>query len=220
MSSSLPPAQPHEELRMSTLTRRKMVDVVAALVAVAFVAALVLNALSLPSRRVGPGNPIVPGIPVSLPKAGALAPGTYFLANPDPVCAGGCSAYAGIYFTLPAGWASSNGLVYKHLNQPGEVAFNAWTVDQVYADPCRWQGSALSPLDITHSSYDPATGALILVPYGGGVGNQALRGAFPPALAPVKMTDFWGGGKRRGLVLRIKFSMATPPGIFSWCKGA
>jgi hypothetical protein len=76
------------------------------------------------------------------------------LANPyldsDPVrsCVRGCSDYQRIIFTLPAGWASSGGLVSKHLHEPGEVAFSAWTVDQVYADPCHWQRSALGPLDI------------------------------------------------------------------------
>ena len=165
----------------------KMLALLAALLAVAIVATLVLTARSLHSTHVVPANP------VPLPKAGALASGNYYLANPylgdnPPLnCVHGCADYQRIYFTLPAGWATSNGLVYKHLNQPGEVAFSAWTVDQVYADPCHWQGSALSPLDITHWSYNAATGKAVLTPYEGGLANQALRGPLPRALTPVKL---------------------------------
>jgi hypothetical protein len=138
--------------------------------------------------------------PVSLPSTGALAPGLYFMPNPDPVCAGGCAAYHRIYFTLPAGWAARHGLVYKHLNQPGEVAFSAWTVDQVYANPCHWQGSALSSRD--------ATGALILAPE---LANQALRGAGPHALTPVRL-----GGVG---ALRIDLSVPADLNISTCDKG-
>jgi hypothetical protein len=161
-----------------------MLALVATLLAVAIVAALLLTARSLHPRQLAPANPIVPANPVPLPKAGTLAPGTYYRANPDPTCAGGCSAYRWVYFTLPAGWATSNGLVYKHLNQPDEVAFSFWTVDQVYADPCHWQRSALSPLDISALFYDAATGTYSVAPYQGGLANQALRGPLPRGLTP------------------------------------
>ena len=120
--------------------------------------------------------------PVPVPTAGSLAPGTYFLANPyrggNPAldCVRGCAEYSRIIFTLPAGWSISDGFVYKHKDQPGEVAFSAWTVDQVYADPCHWERSALSPLDL-HSTY----------PQDGGLANQALRGPLPRPLIPVTM---------------------------------
>ncbi len=195
---------------MSTLTRVKMAALVAALLAVAIVATLLLTARLLHSRQVVLANPVVTGIPVPLPKSGALAPGTYFLANPDPSCAGGCSAYAGIYFTLPPGWASSKGLVYKDLNQPGEVAFSAWTVDQVYADPCDWQGSALSPLDLANHSH-AANGAIVLAPYDGGLANQAFRGPLPRALTPVKLTDLWTG--QRGSVLALRIDLSVPAAL-------
>jgi hypothetical protein len=45
---------------------------------------------------------------------------------------------------VPAGWVISDGRVAKHLDQRDEVAFSAWTVDQVYADPCHWQGGVLA----------------------------------------------------------------------------
>jgi hypothetical protein len=126
--------------------------------------------------------PTAPKSPVPVPTTGALAPGTYFLANPykggNPAlsCLTGCAEYKQIIFTLPAGWSISDGLVSKHKDQPGEVAISAWTVDQVYADPCHWQRSALSPLDVAsnHSQY-------------GGLANQALRGPLPRALTPVTL---------------------------------
>lgn len=165
----------------------KVLALVAALLALLIVATLVLTTRSLHPRQVVPAHPVVPANPIPLPKSGALGPGTYSFLNPAPgsLCTSDCSAYRWIYFTLPAGWATSNGLIYKHLNQPGEVAFSFWTVDQVYADPCHWQTSALSPLDIRNTSYDPATGAYVVTPHAGGLANQSLRGPLPRALAPV-----------------------------------
>jgi len=81
------------------------------------------------------------------------------------------------------------------------------------------QGSALSPLDITHSSYDPATGGLILVPYDGGLANQALRGPFPRALTQVKLTALWGGESGSVLALRIDLSVPAALDISTCDKG-
>lgn len=172
----------------------KILALVAALIAFAIVGTLVLTARSLHPRQVAPANPVVPANPIPLPKSGALTPGSYIVSNPDPVCAGGCSAYRWIYFTLPAGWATSNGLVYKHLGQPDEVAFSFWTVDQVYSDPCHWQGSALTPLDINHLSYDAATRRYFLLPYQGGLANQALRGPLPRVLTQMTVADVDAAG--------------------------
>ena len=151
----------------------------------------------------------LPTTPVSLPPAdplpasGVLPPGTYSLANPASAgggnCTAGCAGYQRIIFTLPAGWATTDGLVYKHFDQPGEVAFSAWTVDQVYADPCHWQGSALSPLDLANHSHD-ATGAIILAPEDGGLANQAFRGPRPRALTQVTL----------GGVAALKIELSVP----------
>jgi hypothetical protein len=196
----------------------KMLALVAALLAVAIVVTLMFAAHSLRSRQIVPANPIVPTNPIPIPKAGPpLAPGTYFLANPylgnnPPLnCNRGCADYKRIIFTLPAGWAISNGLVYKHLNQPGEVAFSAWTVDQVYDDPCHWQGSTLSPLDIAYSSYDAATGRLIPAPHAGGLANQALRGPLPRALTPVTLASIGSGGS--GPVIALRIDLSVPAGL-------
>jgi hypothetical protein len=187
-----------------------MLALVAALLAVAIVATLFFTARSLHSRQAVPANP------VPLPKAGVVAPGTYSLANPylgdnPPLnCDRGCADYQRIIFTLPAGWAISSGLVYKHLNQPGEVAFSAWTVDQVYGDPCHWQGSALSPLDLANHSH-AANGAIVLAPYDGGLAHQALRGPLPRALTPVRL-----GGQS---ALRIDLSVPANLDISSCDNG-
>lgn len=186
----------------------KTLALVAALLAIAIVATLVFAARSLHS------TPVVPANSVPLPKAGALAPGPYFLANPNNddkgYCSTPCSGYQRIYFTLPAGWATSNGLVYKHLNQPGEVAFSAWTVDQVYADPCHWQRSALSELELWHQSH-ASNGAIVPAPYEGGLANQALRGPLPRALTPVTLASVWSGVIGRVMALRIDLSV--PAGL-------
>jgi hypothetical protein len=155
----------------------------------------------------------------SIPARGTLPPGTYFLANPDPVCARGCAAYKRIIVTLPAGWAIRHGLVYKHLNQHGEVALSAWTVDQVYANPCHWQESALSPLDITHES-GYLNGAIILAPYGGGLANQALRGPLPRALTQTTIGGVDGSGASwPPNALRIDLSVPADLDVSTCDKG-
>ena len=163
-----------------------MLALVAALLAFAIVATLVFAAQALHKPHATPANP---------PQSVALAPGTYFLANPylgqnpPPLdcshgcvpgqyppglnCNRGCASYRQIDFTLPAGWSMSDGLVYKHLNQPGEVAFSAWTVDQIYDNPCHWQRSTLSALDLPTPT-----------PREGGLAHQSLRGPLPRPLIP------------------------------------
>lgn len=162
------------------------------LLAIALVVAVAVGVYLSGNRLTSPAShaPTAPKSPVPVPTVGALAPGTYFLANPyrggNPAltCLHGCAWYKRIIFTLPAGWSISDGLVYKHKGQPGEVAFSAWTVDQVYADPCHWQRSALSPLDLR----------LPPGPQDGGLANQALRGPLPRALTPVTMSFVDGSG--------------------------
>jgi hypothetical protein len=113
-----------------------------------------------------------PSVPAFALRSGAAAPGTYFLPNPyldsDPIrsCVRGCSDYQRIIFTLPDGWAFNDGLVYKARGGLHEVAFSVWTVDQVYIDPCHWQESRLTRLDIG-----------LIPPREGGLTNQLGRHA-------------------------------------------
>jgi hypothetical protein len=160
-----------------------------------------------------------PGLPVPLPPAGVIAPGTYFLSNPDTLCLGGCASYKRIIFALPAGWATSHGLVYKHLGQSGEVAFSAWTVDQIYDDPCHWQRSTLSPLDIAHTSFDSATGGRIIPHYVGGLANQAFRGPSPRPLTQMMVAGWDGSGYAHTLALRIDLSVPANLDISKCDKG-
>ena len=45
----------------------------------------------------------------------------------------------------PCGWTSRSGIPNKDRGGPGEIAFGNWITDNVYTDPCRWQGSLLIP---------------------------------------------------------------------------
>jgi hypothetical protein len=200
-----------------------MVALAAPLLAVAIGATLFFAARSLHSTSVVPADPVVPANPVPLPKSGNLLPGTYFLANPNVDanrnCVRACSAYHRIIFTLPAGWTTKDGLVSKHLGQPGNLAFSAWSVRDVFADPCHWQQSVLSPIDSAHSSYNAATGALIVAPYNGGLANQALRGPLPRALTLVTLASVWGGVSERVTALRIDLSVPANLNISTCDKG-
>jgi len=169
---------------------------------VAVAVALLIAAFVGLALVAGPGNRAPTSAP--LPAASALAPGTQFLANPYTDsngirdCLRGCADYTRIVFTVPSGWATREGLVGKHLGQADEVAFSAWTVDQVYDDPCHWRSSTLSLLDIERHTDGP-TGALIPAPQGGGLANQRLRGPLPRALTQVTL-----GGQR---ALRVDLSV-------------
>ncbi len=75
-----------------------------------------------------------------------------------------------------------------------------WTVGQVYADPCHWQGSELSSRD--------STGVLVFVPE---LANQPLRGAGPHAVTRVTL----GGVSAQ----RIDLSVPADLDISSCDKG-
>lgn len=119
-----------------------------------------LTPIELPSTV-----PLPAGSPVELPSAAPLAAGTYFIRNPytddDPVrsCDSGCADYTRIVFTLPDGWATTDGFVHKEFGQAGEVAFKAWTPGEIYLDPCHWQESSTGP--ISHA--DDSSGAIVVV---------------------------------------------------------
>ncbi len=130
-----------------------------------------------------------------------------------------CSDYRRIIFTLPAGWGTRDGLVYKHLNQPGEVAFSAWSVRDVYNDPCHWQRSGLSPIDIFQPGSIGTTGTIILPRYDGGLANQALRGPRPRALHQETLASVWFGVHERVLALRIDLSVPAELDISACDKG-
>ena len=80
--------------------------------------------------------------PVPLPSAGALAPGAYYID------AGGTTP-ARVTFTVPAGWTTVGGFVYKDpavASAPSPDVNKArlllvtWIITHVYTDACHWQG--------------------------------------------------------------------------------
>ncbi len=82
--------------------------------------------------------------PTPLAEPGALAPGTYF----GPLGSGLWTV------TVPDGWewlydilwADLDGRAdYRQVGGPGEIALGWWEVENVFADPCHWQGSLLGP---------------------------------------------------------------------------
>ena len=141
------------------------------LLAAAVVAASVLGASFITRSTGGPPDltptPLPVATPGALPAAGSLEPGTYVIDNPyvdgDPIrsCESGCSDYQRITFTMPDGWATVDGLIYKHLGEPTEVALSVWTPGGVYLDPCRWQTSEVVPISsVGHS--DPPDGQVMV----------------------------------------------------------
>jgi hypothetical protein len=59
--------------------------------------------------------------------------------------AAGGATPADITFTVPAGWMSRYAIPHKDRGGPGEIAVGNWIIANVYADPCQWKGSLLSP---------------------------------------------------------------------------
>ncbi len=115
----------------------------------------------------------------ALPTNGPVPPGTYSVAKQR----GATSDYRRLIVTLPNGWAISDGLVHKRLDQLDEMAFSVWTgVSSVYDDPCNWQESSVSELDLgddqVHENFHEATsGSTIAKPLHGGLANQVGRNA-------------------------------------------
>jgi hypothetical protein len=120
--------------------------------AVVVVAVVSINLLPGQSGIGGPGPTASPSpspspsSPASQPASASpmtyveptfLTAGTYAISP-----SGGNPGYT---FTLPEGWESRFAVLWKGRNGPGEVAFGAWTVANVYTDPCHWQDSPLDP---------------------------------------------------------------------------
>jgi hypothetical protein len=137
--------------RFSTMTTPVRVAAVAAIIVIAVAAGLLI----LP-RLSGPGT--LPSGSASPPQSppGSAAAASSLTASPMPyveptmltsgtyvIASGGGNP--GYTFTVPDGWESRFVVLWKDRGSPGEVAFGHWTVDNVFADPCQWQGSLLEP---------------------------------------------------------------------------
>ncbi len=166
------------------VTLLKLAMPAAAAAALLVVAVLGVRIL-VPPPHPGTVLPLPFATPGELEGPAALAAGRYSIANPytdgDLVrsCDQGCADYQRITFTVPDGWATGEGFVYKHFGEAGEVAFKAWTPDQVYADPCRWRTSDLAPLIDRHDdSVEPALGSSALA-------SQLGRNASAPSAVTI-----------------------------------
>jgi hypothetical protein len=117
--------------------------------AVLVVAIIGYNLLPSGAEVSGPGpSPTPTSTPTPslslLPSSGSLDAGSYYIDEWGP-------ASPRIAFTVPAGWATTEGFVHKNRGAvapvyapgsgPGDVVFFTWTVSHVYADACQWQGS-------------------------------------------------------------------------------
>ena len=198
---------------------------------VAIGSAIVLTALAiaLGSCQGGPivspsslptGTPLPSATPGALPTAGSLGPGTYVVSNPanswerdgndedgfsasDP-CYEGCADYASISFTVPDGWATTDGLIHKHLGEPNEVAFSVWTPGEMYPDPCHWQESP-APEGFRAGQWHS---------WGTMLQNQAGReGSTPTAV------DFGGADYAALTILRIELTVPADLDIRSCDQG-
>ena len=121
-----------------------------AVAAAAVVAVAVVGFNLLPrAGNGGPGASTTPAptaspSPSLLPATGALDPGAYYA----PV---GPDNSARMSFTVPAGWSTMDGFIYKDRGSvapayapgggPGDVEFFTWVVSHIYGDACHWQGS-------------------------------------------------------------------------------
>jgi hypothetical protein len=106
--------------------------------------------------------------------------------------------------TLPAGWATSDGVVHKRIDQPGAVTLSVWRVDYVFDDPCHWQASTRSEVDLANHRvhqdlHRAATGSVVPKSPRGGLANQQGRSA--SQLLTVEV----------GGVSSLKIELAIPP---------
>lgn len=163
------------------------------LVAAVVVAAAALGATFLGSKSGAPSNPTPTPTPLplaapwALPAAGPLQAGRHVCANPFlgpqiPSCdLGGPSAYQMISFTVPNGWASADGFIFKHRGGANEVALSFWVPNTIYADPCHWLGSKVNHRDVSliatlQAQPGRVTSPLRAVPiFAGAAGYQTSR---------------------------------------------
>jgi hypothetical protein len=133
--------------RFQPMTRAlKFAVAAAAIVAVAVVGINLLPGGGIGGLRPSP-TPVPTAVPSSslMPSTGKLDAGSYYI---DPVWTATPVRFS---FTVPAGWATNEGFVYKDRGAtapsfapgsgPGDVTFTTWVVSHVYADACEWQGS-------------------------------------------------------------------------------
>lgn len=87
--------------------------------------------------------------PAQLPSTGALDAGAYYIPA-------GPTTPARLTLTVPSGWTTDQGFVFKNRGSLGEVLVVTWIVSHVYTDVCHWQGN----LQAAGTSVDELANAL------------------------------------------------------------
>jgi len=97
----------------------------------------------------------------------------------------------------------TDGLLHKHLGEPNAMALSFWTVGSIYDDPCQWQDSSMSELDLAGHE-DAPDGAVVLQPSSdGGLLNQVGRNASEPT-----QVEF-GGPQFRQPTIRLELTVPS-----------
>jgi hypothetical protein len=76
-------------------------------------------------------TPAVTSSPVALPDEGSLVGGTTYRVDAP-------GTEVDMIVTVPAGWQTFSGFIYKPSNGRPKVMLSHWHVEDVYHDPCHW----------------------------------------------------------------------------------
>jgi len=116
-----------------------------------------------PSPTAAPTPTPAPTGPVALPSTGDLAPGTYYIDDRAITQA------KRLTLTVPAGWVTTEGFLYKNQEAPGELMLVTWVLTHIFDDACHWDEGSIVDVGTT---VDALVGALI---------DQKGREASPPS---------------------------------------
>jgi hypothetical protein len=152
-----------------------------------------------PARSPEPSGSALP-----LPASGPVAPGRYAIG---PI-AGTVLMTTSIDVTLPAGWVVDGRRIVKNAGQDDELALSSWVVGDVFFDPCHWETSPVSPLDMVGHEHGPSDTVTIREPLAAGLAGQLGR-------APSAMSQASIGGQ-----LAVKIELTIPSGMaITACDG-
>jgi hypothetical protein len=153
-------------------------------------------------RPVASSEPVGSALP--LPASGPLAQGRYSIGH----ILGTQSDYTTIDVTLPAGWVVDGRRIVRNAGQDDELAFSWWVVRDVFFDPCHWETSPVSPLDIVGHEHGPSGTVTIREPLTAGLSGQLGR-------APSAMSQASFGGSPA-----VKIELTIPSGMaITACDG-
>jgi hypothetical protein len=153
-------------------------------------------------RPVGSSEPVGSALP--LPASGPLAPGRYAIGH----IVGTVPGYTTIDVTLPAGWVVDGRRIVKNAGQDDELALSWWVVGDVFFDPCHWETSPVSPLDMMGHEHGPSDTVTIREPLTAGLAGQLGRA--PSAISQASIGGWFA--------LKIELTIPTEMAITA-CDG-